>query len=145
MHRIVLLIALCGALAVAACSPSMSSQPTPAPTAVAPPATTPTAAVPAATPDAEASITVLDFKLDPATLTVAGSTLALAVTNEGPTVHNVTVRDDAGTVLFATTDLREGETETVVRAIAPGSYVLFCSLAGHESLGIKGTLTVTAP
>ena len=145
MRQIVILAVLAGMLTLAACTPSTGGQPT----AVAPPAdptgATPSAAAPAATPDAAAAITVLDFKLDPGTLAVTGSTLSLAVTNAGPTLHNVTVRDDAGDVLFATADLREGESETLVRPIAPGEYVLFCSLAGHESLGIKGALTVTAP
>ena len=145
MHRIVILTALAGVLAIAACTPSTGGQPTAVTTPTGATVATPTAAAPAASPDAAATITVLDFELDPSTLTVTGSTLSLAVTNEGPTVHNVTVRDDAGTVLFGTADLREGESETVVRPIDPGEYILFCSLAGHESLGIKGTLTVTAP
>jgi len=125
-------LALVGALGVAACTPSIAG-----PTA--------TPAAPAATADASASIQVLDFKLNPSTLTVTGTTLALAVTNAGPTVHNVTVRNASGTVLFGSQDLRQGQSETVTHAIAPGTYVLFCSLPGHESLGIKGTLTVTAP
>jgi plastocyanin len=105
----------------------------------------PAATAAGASADVAASIRVLDFKLDPATLSVTGTTLALSVANAGPTVHNVTVRDAAGTVLFGSKDLREGEAETIVHAIAPGTYVLFCSLPGHESLGVKGTLTVTAP
>lgn len=100
---------------------------------------------PAPSADVVANIKVLDFKLEPSTVTVSGTTLALAVSNAGPTIHNVTVRDAAGNVLFGTRDLGEGEAETVTHAIAPGTYVLFCSLPGHESLGIKGTLTVTAP
>ena len=128
-------LSLVGVLALAACTPSTVSQTT------GPQAT----GTPAASPDVSATIQVLDFKLNPSTLTVTGTTLALAVTNAGPTVHNVTVRDAAGTVLFGGRDLREGESETVTHAIAPGTYVLFCSLAGHESLGIKGTLIVTAP
>jgi plastocyanin len=99
----------------------------------------------APSPDVTAAIEVRDFELQPATVSVSGSVLSIAVANAGPTVHNVSVRDGAGTVLFGTRDLREGESQTVAHAIAPGTYVLFCSLPGHESLGIKGTLTVTAP
>ena len=135
MHRTTILTVLAGVLAVAACTPSTGGQPTPA--------ATPRGSA-AATADVEATIKVLDFKLEPSTVSVTGSTLWLAVTNAGPTVHNVTVRDAAGSVLFGTADLREGESETIVRSIAPGEYIFFCSLAGHESLGIKGTLIVTA-
>ncbi|MGK2851237.1 MAG: cupredoxin domain-containing protein [Candidatus Limnocylindrales bacterium] len=88
------------------------------------------------------AITVNDFTLDPLDVAVAGP-VSLAVTNAGLTVHNVAIRDDAGKVLGTTADLREGEAETLTVDLPAGTYVLFCSLAGHESLGIKGTLTVT--
>lgn len=152
-------LALVALLGLAACTPSTGSQATgtgnpgvTTPTGTVPGATTPVAtgaATPAATPaasaDATASIVVRDFELDPSTVAISGSTIGFAVTNEGPTVHNVTVRTAAGDVLLGSRDLREGESDTVVGAIPPGTYVLFCSLPGHESLGIKGTLTVTAP
>lgn len=144
MHRPTFRLLAAGAvLALAACTPSTGSNSSTGPTGTAASAGTPTAAP--ASADASTTIKVLDFKLDPAALTVTGSTLSLAVTNEGPTIHNVTVRDAAGNVLFGTHDLREGESETVTHALAPGTYILFCSLPGHESLGVKGTLTVTAP
>jgi plastocyanin len=147
MHRLTIRLLAAGAvLALAACTPSTGSQsgdPTGSPGSTAGSTAATTAA--AAGADSSTAIEVLDFKLDPAALSVTGTSLSLAVTNGGPTVHNVTVRDAAGNVLFGTKDLREGESETVSHAIAPGTYVLFCSLPGHESLGIRGTLTVTAP
>lgn len=137
-------VVLVGILALAACTPSTGS-PTAAPPTLSPASTAQASGIPGASADATSTIKVLDFKLDPTTLSVTGNTLALAVTNAGPTVHNVTVRDADGKVLFGTRDLSAGESETVAHAIAPGTYILFCSLAGHESLGIKGTLIVTAP
>lgn len=128
--------------ALAACTPATGSATPSAPSTASPSTAGPSSA---ASPDATLPIKVLDFKLEPATLSVTASTLALAVSNAGPTIHNVTVRDAAGVVLFGTRDLREGESETVTHAIAPGTYVFYCSLPGHESLGIKGTLTVTGP
>jgi plastocyanin len=94
---------------------------------------------------ADASLRVVDFKLDPVDLEVSGGSVEIAVTNAGPTVHNVTIRDSAGKVLGATPDLREGESAALTATLAAGSYTMFCSLPGHESLGIKGTLTVTSP
>ena len=130
------------ALAVVACGGSGT---TPAPTAAAaspaPASTSPASAAPSAATQATAVI-VKDFTLDPLDVAVAG-TVSLAVTNAGPTVHNVAIRDDAGSVLGTTADLREGEAETLTVDLPAGTYVLFCSLPGHESLGIKGTLTVT--
>ena len=142
MHRTFLLVlSIAAALAVGACTPSLASQ---SPTSTAATGST-SSGGPAATGDMSATIHVMDFKLDSASISVAGTVLSLAVTNDGPTIHNVTVRDGSGAVLFGSKDLREGESETITHAIAPGSYTVFCSLPGHESLGVKGTLAVTGP
>jgi len=135
---------------LAGCSQAgTATAPATAPTASSTPATAaspaPSAPLGSQTPTGGTAVKVLDFKIDPATVTVKGSTVTLAVTNDGPTVHNVKVRDDAGTILLETKDLREGESETVSAEIPAGSYVTFCSLPGHESLGTKGTLEVVAP
>ena len=100
----------------------------------------PTTAPPAA--DA-VPVHVLDFKMSPVAITVRGPRVTLIVINDGPTVHNVSVRDSSGKVQFATRDLRPGETETISGTLTTGRYVTFCSLPGHESLGTKGSLTVT--
>ena len=130
------------ALAVVACGGSGT---TAAPTtgAAASPAASPAAASTAPSAASQATaVVVKDFTLDPLDVAVAGA-VSLAVTNDGPTVHNVAIRDDAGAVLGTTADLKEGESETLTVEIPAGSYILFCTLPGHESLGIKGTLTVS--
>ncbi|MCA1572737.1 MAG: cupredoxin domain-containing protein [Chloroflexi bacterium] len=97
-------------------------------------------------PSADAlAVSVADFMIDPADLEVAGATVTIDVTNDGPTPHNLTIRDADGEVLLATADLGAGETETITGDLEAGDYTIFCSLAGHESLGMSGTLTVTAP
>jgi plastocyanin len=148
-HQLSIAAALAAVMALAACTPSSGTSTAPATTPGATAADSSAAAasggVAGSSADVSTTIQVRDFELQPATVSVSGSVLSIAVTNAGPTIHNVTVRDAAGNVLFGTKDLREGEAETVVHAITPGTYVLFCSLPGHESLGVKGTLTVTAP
>jgi plastocyanin len=99
--------------------------------------------VPSSVPGDAVTITVMDFMLSKPDISVAGPTVTFVVTNDGPTPHNVAVRDANGTVLMTTRDLKRGETQTVSADIAPGTYTTFCSLPGHESLGVKGTLTVT--
>jgi len=131
-------------LAIAACSSSGSSQP-PASSSSPPRESVPAAstATGSTSPGADGtSIHVRDFKLEPGDVTISGSTVALAVTNDGPTVHNVTIRDASGTVLAATKDLTAGQSETISAQIPAGTYTLFCSLPGHESLGIKGSLVI---
>lgn len=139
-------IALLGASLVAACangSPRLTTGGPPVdrtanPTVIA-------TAAPSSTGAAATPIRVLDFLLDPRDVSVVGPIVALAVTNQGPTIHNLALRDASGTVLIETRDLREGELETITVQLASGTYGLFCSLPGHESLGIVGTLEVTAP
>ena len=88
------------------------------------------------------AVRVLDFKILPVSVTVK-STFALFITNDGPTIHNVTIRDGGGKVLMGTADLRPGESAVLSGTLPAGSYVTFCSLPGHESLGTKGSLSVT--
>jgi plastocyanin len=91
------------------------------------------------------ALELADFMLDPSDLTVSGPTVAIEVSNAGPTPHNLTIRDAAGDLLAATMDLSRGETETLTVDLAPGTYTIFCALPGHESLGMRGVLTVEAP
>ena len=91
------------------------------------------------------SVTVADFRIDPPALQATGPTVTVDVTNDGPTPHNFTVRDESGEVVMATADLSRGESESVSAELEPGEYTTFCSLGGHESLGMVGTLTVTGP
>ena len=91
------------------------------------------------------SVNLMDFMLDPEALEAVGPTVTIDVTTDGPTPHNLTVRDAAGEVVMASSDLSTGDSETISAELEPGEYTIFCSLSGHESLGMSGTLTVTAP
>lgn len=82
--------------------------------------------------------------IDPDEVTASGPTVTFDITNDGPTPHNFTVRNEADEVVMATADLSVGDTETIGVELEPGIYTIFCSLAGHESLGMSGTLTMTA-
>lgn len=132
-------------LAVAACGGSGTGS---APATSAAPGDSPSPAVEASTAPSPSSaaaestnVVVKDFTLDPKEIAVKGA-VSLAVTNQGPTIHNITIRDAAGAIVGRTKDLGVGESETLTAEIPAGKYTLFCSLPGHESLGIKGTLTV---
>jgi plastocyanin len=91
------------------------------------------------------AVNLMDFMIDPSELEAAGPTVTIEVTSDGPTPHNLTVRDTAGEVVMATADLSAGDAETITADLAPGDYTILCALAGHESLGMSGTLAVTAP
>lgn len=89
------------------------------------------------------AITVADFMIGPEDVTATGPRVTFEVMNDGPTPHNFSVRNEAGEVVAATADLSAGESETLEAELVPGDYTIFCSLAGHASLGMSGTLTVT--
>lgn len=95
----------------------------------------------AAVPDAM-SVSVADFVIEPSAIETDGPTVTFEVVNDGPTPHNLTVRDDSDQIVMATADLAVGATETISADLESGEYTLFCSLAGHESLGMTGSLTV---
>ncbi len=87
-------------------------------------------------------IRVADFMIDPDDVTAAGPAVTFEISNDGPTPHNFTIRNDSDEVVAATGDLSTGESETLNADLEPGTYTIFCSFAGHESLGMSGTLTV---
>ncbi len=89
------------------------------------------------------TVMLADFEIGPTDMTVVGPSVTFAVTNNGPTVHNFTIHDASGEVVLATRDLRPGESATLAGELPPGQYETLCSLPGHDSLGMVGTLTVT--
>ena len=89
------------------------------------------------------TVTLSDFKITPSALTSAGA-VSIAVTSDGPTPHNLTIRNADDEIVAASDDLRAGESDTIDAELAPGEYEMFCAFAGHESLGMRGTLTVAA-
>ena len=95
--------------------------------------------------DADLTINLADFMIDPSDVEVDGPMVTIEVTSDGPTPHNLTVRDADGAVVMATEDLSAGDSETIGATVGPGTYTIFCSLAGHESLGMSGSLVVGAP
>ena len=142
------LIPLAGILiASAACGTDNSSsvvpaKATPAPAVSSAPAaatSAPTAPAPAA---GAVTVKLSDFKIDPAAVSVKSGS-SVTVKNDGPTPHNLAIKDASGKTLATTPDLKPGETMNLAITLAPGSYTQFCSLAGHESLGMKGAFTVS--
>ena len=99
---------------------------------------------PSSAPASPLAVELADFEITPATLTVTAGTVRFQVTSQGPTVHNMTIRDAAGQRVANSVDLHPGDSDDVTANLASGTYVVFCSFAGHESLGMHSTLTVTS-
>ena len=88
-------------------------------------------------------VTLSDFKLSPGTLSAKAGAVEFDVKNDGPTPHNLTVKDSTGKVVGATRNLSPGENAKLTITLTVGSYSVVCSLPGHESLGMKDALTVS--
>ncbi|HEY7965624.1 MAG TPA: plastocyanin/azurin family copper-binding protein [Solirubrobacteraceae bacterium] len=78
---------------------------------------------------------------DTKTLTAASSNVTIDFANASPLMHNVTIANGAGKVLGATTTFIGGS-RTLSLHLPPGTYTFYCSVAGHEQAGMKGTLIV---
>lgn len=67
--------------------------------------------------------------------------VALTFTNRSPLRHNLTVASQSGTVLGATATFKGGS-QTLVLALKPGTYELFCTVPRHRQYGMHAALTV---
>ena len=78
-----------------------------------------------------------EFAIDGLTEIPAGATV-LQATNEGSTAHNLALEGGP-----TTADLAAGDSAQLdVGELAPGSYVIFCSIAGHREAGMETTIDV---
>ncbi|MEX2328250.1 MAG: multicopper oxidase domain-containing protein [Nitriliruptoraceae bacterium] len=86
-------------------------------------------------------VDVAEFALTPSSITIAeGGTLV--VHNAGSIEHDFSIVDQG----ITTPMLGAGEThELSLAGLAPGTYGLLCTVPGHESAGMVGTLTVIGP
>jgi uncharacterized cupredoxin-like copper-binding protein len=100
---------------------------------------------PVRTSETAITITLDDFTIRPQELRVPkGKVLTLTVTNQGRLGHTFRLRTRSGANVLAMTTIRPGESETRTnrRPLAPGTYTMYCVLANHEELGMRGRLTI---
>jgi high-affinity iron transporter len=98
----------------------------------------------AASSAAEGSIAVVaaEYQFDPATVSVPAGEVTFRVTNGGTEEHEFEVFQGE-TVVDEIEGLVPGLTRDLTLTLEPGDYTYVCKLAGHDALGMKGTLTVT--
>jgi plastocyanin len=74
------------------------------------------------------------------TLRAKPGTITIVMTNMSPVEHNVTVANGSG-VLGATPTFQGGQ-KALTLTLKAGTYTFYCSVPGHETAGMKGTLVV---
>lgn len=80
------------------------------------------------------------MKFDRSTLRAKPGVVVISMRNPVVVPHNVAVRGNGVRKLGKV--VLKGGTSTVTVTLKRGRYVLFCSVAGHEKAGMKGTLIV---
>jgi plastocyanin len=88
------------------------------------------------------TIALLDYKLDPKTVEAESGEITLCAMNKGEAPHDLAVRDTSKKTLGKTKTLGPNESDQFTVTLDAATYDIYCTQAGHESLGMKGTLTV---
>ena len=85
-------------------------------------------------------ISETEYTIDPAEATVKAGSVTFNVSNDGQTVHDLEVEGNG--VEEGTEDLQPGDVGELTVDLEPGTYEMYCSIDGHEDLGMKGEITV---
>ncbi len=85
------------------------------------------------------SVTMTEFKIAPAVITVPPGPVKLVVANAGTQVHNLQVKG----VNKATSNIAAAASETLdLGDVKAGTYEVICTIPGHADSGMKATLKV---
>jgi len=98
----------------------------------------------ASQPAGSTLVTMTEYKFEPSSLTVSHGKVVFWLVNSGGIAHDMVIRDSSNNRLAASELVTAGDSkEFDVSDIAAGTYTIFCDQQGHETNGMKGTLTVT--
>jgi plastocyanin len=97
-----------------------------------------------AQPSGSTKVTLTEFKFDPATISAPNGKVVFFLVNAGTTSHDFIIRDASNNRISGSELISAGDSAVfTVDSIAAGTYTYFCDQPGHESSGMKGTLTIT--
>jgi plastocyanin len=97
-----------------------------------------------AQPSGSFKITLSDYKFDPSTVSVPSGKVVFFLVNSGSQKHDMVIRDSSGNRVQLSELISAGDSIVFTVASLPaGAYTFYCDQPGHESLGMKGTLTAT--
>ncbi len=121
-------------------APGAPGRAPPAPGPFAPPTTDP----PSVTPQRNVSVTTREFSLQLSRPVVDHGRVGVQLRNAGEDPHNLQIAPEGSPLdlTFSFPTLAAEETDRRFADLAPGRYLLWCSLEGHEALGMQTTLEV---
>ena len=95
-------------------------------------------------PAGSIKVTMTEYKFDPSSVSAPSGNVVFFLVNGGAISHDMVIRDSSGTRKAASELVSAGDSVVfTVDNIAAGTYTIFCDQPGHESSGMKGTLTIT--
>jgi len=107
------------------------------------PTTTSTSITTTAPDKASVEVILADFTLTPPSLVAPTGLATFKVRNDGQAPHSFAIKTADGKSVGQTKDLNPGQTEDLNVELPAGQLVTYCSVPGHESLGMKGDLLVS--
>jgi plastocyanin len=88
-------------------------------------------------------MSLTDFALNPAQVTVAPGEVTFNLTNDGQAPHNLEVEGPAGEAELDQ-DLEAGQSgQLTVDLNEPGTYTMYCPVGNHREMGMEGEVTVS--
>jgi plastocyanin len=80
------------------------------------------------------------LKFDKTEYTAKAGDVTIQYVDDGSLVHTLLIKEKSGCKLQVS---GRGDTKTGSVNLTPGTYTLYCDVPGHETAGMKATLTVS--
>jgi uncharacterized cupredoxin-like copper-binding protein len=98
----------------------------------------------ASQPAGSLKVEMTEFKFAPSSLSVKAGRTTFFLVNSGTVAHDLVIDGPSGSRVAASELVQPGGSSTfTVDNLAAGSYRIVCDQPGHESSGMKGTLSVS--
>jgi plastocyanin len=95
-------------------------------------------------PAGSIKVTLTEFSFNPSTISVPSGKVVFYLVNAGSVSHDMIITDGSNHKVAGSELVSAGDSMVLtVDNIAAGTYTYVCDQPGHESSGMKGTLTVT--
>jgi plastocyanin len=83
------------------------------------------------------------LKFTKTSLSAKAGQVTIAFASHAPEPHNLTIQQGTSGPTVGATPSFAGGSRTLTVKLKPGTYTFFCSIPGHRTGGMQGTLTVT--
>lgn len=93
-------------------------------------------------PSSSLTVVAREFLYEPKDLAAKAGEVTFTVRNAGAIEHDFVVENAAKKIVAEARPFPAGKTVQVKVRLAPGAYVVYCSIPGHREAGMQATLRV---